>query len=166
MRRPFLLVTLAIVGAAALLAPATASADFQTLYNDFRADNVIDGCSYSAADLSAGLNEIPADVREYDPAFSDALNAALEQSAAGCNAAPKQAASIQNEISAPDGSPGPSPPKGLALGSSGDARQIPEVLIGLMVVLGAGLGAAGALVAARRYGWGASGRSQPKGSDA
>jgi hypothetical protein len=157
------LATFAIAVVALLLVPASAGADFQTLYNDYRADGFIDGCSYSAADLSAGLNDIPADVREYDPAFSDAINAALEQAAAGCNASP-QAASIKNEISAPDGSPGPAPPKGVTVPNPGGGRDMPAVLVALMVVLGAGLAAVGALAVARRYGGGASGRSQPKSS--
>jgi hypothetical protein len=163
MRLARLLLCLTVTGSAALLIPATAGASFQTLYNDYRADGVIDGCSYSTSDLSSGLNEIPADVREYDPAFSDALNAALEQSAAGCGAGPQQATTIRNEISAADGSPGPAPPKALNLGNPGDGRDIPAVLVALMVVLGAALGAAAALAAARRFGHGASSGSQPDG---
>jgi hypothetical protein len=158
------LATFAIAVVALLLVPASAGADFQTLYNDYRADGFIDGCSYSASDLSAGLNDIPADVREYDPAFSDAINAALEQAAVGCNASPQQAASIKNEISAPDGSPGPAPPKNVTVPDTGGGRDMPAVLVALMVVLGTGLGAVGALAVARRYGGGASGRSQPKSS--
>jgi hypothetical protein len=156
---------LGIAAALALTAPGLAQADFQTLFNDYRADGTIDGCNYSQSELSAGLSSVPSDVRQYDPGFSGAINAALEQAAAGCNASP-QAASVRNEISAADGSPGPAPPKGLALGNPGDARDIPAVLIALMVVLGAALGAAGALMAARRWGSGASSASQPKSSDA
>ncbi len=146
-----------------LLVPTSAGADFQTLYDDYRADGVIDGCSYSPAALSSGLNDIPADVREYDPAFSDAINAALEQAATGCGAGPqKAAASIKNEISASDGSPGPAPPQGLALAAAGDGRGVPAILLAVMIALGAALGAAGALGAARRYGRGAGRRSRSK----
>ena len=144
-----------------LLVPALAQADFQTLFNDYRADGTIDGCNYSESDLSAGLGSVPSDVRQYDPGFTDAINAALQQAAAGCNAGP-QAASIANEVSAADGSPGPAPPKGLALAKPGDARDIPVVLIALMVALAAALGAAATWAAGRRYGWGASSASQPK----
>ena len=161
MRTRVLMPLAIVVALSALLLPGLAQADFQTLFNDYRADGTIDGCNYSQSDLSAGLSSVPSDVRQYDPAFSDAINAAMEQAAAGCNASPK-AASVANEISAADGSPGPAPPKGLALASPGDARDIPAVLIALMVVLGAALGAAATWVAGRRYGWGASSASQPK----
>ena len=162
--RTRLLTPLTLVAAlAALLLPSLAQADFQTLFNDYRADGTIDGCNYSQSDLSAGLSSVPSDVRQYDPGFSDAINAAMEQAAAGCNASPQEA-SVANEISAADGSPGPAPPKGLALASPGDAREMPAVLIALMVALGAALGAAATWVAARRYGWGASSGSQPKSS--
>jgi hypothetical protein len=163
--RPRLLMPLTIaVALVAMLLPSLAQADFQTLFNDYRADGTIDGCNYSQSDLSAGLSSVPSDVRQYDPAFSDAINAALEQAAAGCNASPSEASSIKNEISAADGSPGPAPPKGLALASPGDAREIPAVLIALMVALGAALGAAAMWLAVRRYGRGASSASQPNSS--
>ena len=161
MRPGRLCASLIVVVAAALLAPAIAAASFQTLYDDYRADGVIDGCAYSTGDLSSGLNDIPADVREYDPAFSDAINAALEQTAGGCNASPQQAASIKNEISAADGSPGPAPPKGLALGNPGDGRDLPAVLVALMVVLGVALGAAAAFGVARRNGRRTGGGAEP-----
>lgn len=159
------LATLTIVASLGLLGlPSLAQADFQTLFDDYRADGAIDGCNYSQGDLSAGLSSVPSDVRQYDPGFSDAINAAMEQAAAGCNASPSEASSIKNEISAADGSPGPAPPQSLALADAGDGRDIPAVLIGVMVLLGAGLGAAVALLAARRYGRGASSASQPNSS--
>lgn len=166
MRPRGLLASLTVAAAVILIAPASAGADFQSLYNDFRADGVIDGCAYSAGDLSAGLNDIPADVREYDPSFSDAINAALEQTAGGCNASPKQAASIKNEISAADGSPGPAPPKGLALGEAGDGRSLPAVLVALMIVLGAGLGAAATVTAGRHRRRSAASGGGPERPDA
>jgi hypothetical protein len=118
---------------------------------------VIDGCGISAGELSSGLSEIPADVREYDPGFAAAINSALEQAAGGCDAAP-QAAKIENEVTAPDGSPGPARPKPLAFASTDSGRGMPAVLVGLMVVLGAALGTAALLVASRRYGWDVPGR--------
>ena len=160
--RPLMKLTIA-AALAALLLPSLAEADFQTLFDDYRADGAINGCNYSQSDLSAGLSSVPSDVRQYDPGFSEAINAALEQVAAGCNASPQEA-SVHNEISAADGSPGPAPPKGLALASPGDARDMPAVLIALMVVLGAALGAAATWAAGRRYGWGAGSASQPKSS--
>src|SRR5712691_9348839 len=108
------LLTLAIAAAALLLLPAAATADFQTLYEDYRADGVIDGCAYSASELGNGLSDIPADIREYDPGFAAAINTALEVAAAGCGKAPTVAAS-KNEKTAADGSPGPVAPHQLAV---------------------------------------------------
>jgi hypothetical protein len=130
--------TFAAFAAALLLAP-TAGAEFQNLYDDYRADGVIDGCSFPSSELSSGLTDIPADVREYDPGFAEAINAALEQAAGGCNVAPAEAAALKNEISAADGSPGPALPKGLAVAEVDGDQGLPAVLIALIVVVGAGL---------------------------
>ena len=159
MRAP-LIVALAL--GATMLLPASAGADFQTLYDDYRSDGIIDGCAYSSNELSAGLNDIPADVREYDHRFAEAINAALEQAAGGCNGSPEQA-SIRNEISAFDGSPGPAPPRGLPLASPAGGHGMPAVLVALMVLLGIGLGAAATLGAAHYYGWDL--RRRPLGAD-
>ena len=139
--------------AAALLLAAPAEADFQTLYDDYHTDGVIDGCSYSSSELSSGLSDIPADVREYDPGFAVAINAALEQAAAGCGEGPQEAAAIKNEISASDGSPGPAVPKSFAIPAVDGGRGLPAALIGLIAVLGLALAAAAALGVARYYGW-------------
>jgi hypothetical protein len=135
---------------AALLLAAPAQADFQTLYDDYRADGAIDGCAYTAGELSSGLGDIPADVRQYDPGFPDALNAALDQVAAGCHAAP---AAARNEVIAADGSPGPAVPHALAFKATGSDRGLPGVLIALIAVLAAALAAAGVFALARYYGW-------------
>jgi hypothetical protein len=135
----------------ALLLAAAAEADFQTLYDDYRADGAIDGCAYTAGELSNGLGDIPADVRQYDPGFPEALNAALDQVAAGCHAAP--AAVSRNEVTAADGSPGPAVPHALAFKATGSDRGLPGVLIALIAVLAAGLAAAGVFALARYYGW-------------
>ena len=141
--------TTILATAAALLLAAPARADFQTLYNDYRADGAIDGCAYSAGELSSGLTDIPADVREYDPGFTDAINAALERQAAGCGTAP-QAAATKNEVTASDGSPGPAVPHVLAIHTGGGGRSMPAVLVALIAVLGAVLGAAAVLAVRRR----------------
>jgi hypothetical protein len=146
------LLTLTLAAAVALMLPASAAADFQTLYDDYRTDGFIDGCSYSSSELSSGLSDIPADVREYDPGFSDALNAALEQSAAGCGVAP-QAAAAKNQTSAPDGSPGPVAPKPVAFHTGGSDRGLPAVLTAMIVLLAAALGAGAVLFASYYYGW-------------
>lgn len=151
-----------IVGASLLL-PATAAADFQTFYDDYRADGVIDGCAQSPAQLSAALGDIPADVREYDPGFADAINAALEQAATGCGTAPQEAAAIEDEVISADGSPGPALPKraGLAVPDSG--RDMPLVLVAVSVLLAATLAFAALLAVANRYGWDLRGRLAPVG---
>lgn len=149
--RPRLLATLTIAAAAAallLVLAAPAQADFQTLYDDYHADGVIDGCAYSASELGSGLTDIPADVREYDPGFTDAINAALEQIAAGCRTAP--AAATKNEVAAADGSPGPAAPHPLAIHAAETGPALPGVLAALIVVLGAALATA-AVLAVRRH---------------
>ena len=145
--RPRLLVTLTVAAAALLLA-APAQADFQTLYDDYHADGVIDGCSYSASELAAGLTDIPADVRQYDPGFTAAINGALDQVAAGCNAAP--AAATKNELATADGSPGPTAPHPLAVHAADAGPALPGVLAALIVLLGAGLATAAVLAVRRR----------------
>jgi hypothetical protein len=142
--------TTILAAAAVLLSAAPAQADFQTLYNDYRADGMIDGCAYSASELSSGLTDIPADVREYDPGFTDAINAALEQQAAGCGTTPK-AAQTKNEVTASDGSPGPAVPHVLTIHAAAGGRSMPGVLVALIAVLGAALGAAAALAIRRRH---------------
>ncbi len=104
---------------------------------------MIDGCAQSPGELSAALGDIPADVREYDPAFADAINAALEQAATGCGAAPQEAgAEIENEVISGDGSPGPAPPRSAGLAVPDSGTDMPPILIALSLLLAAGLGAA------------------------
>jgi len=141
----------AAVALIALAFPVQAGADFRTLYDDYRADGQIDGCDYDSSELSSGLGEIPADVREYDPGFSEALNSALEQLAAGCETAP-ETSDLSGGITAADGSPGPSPPRAVA-SAPAHADGLPAVLVTVIVGLGLCLGGAALLAAARRYGW-------------
>ena len=139
--------------AAGLLLAAPAQADFQTLYDQYRAHGGIDGCAVSSGELSNGLADIPADVREYDPGFAVAINGALEQAAGGCGEGPQKAAAIKNEISASDGSPGAAVPKAFAIPAADGGRGLPAALIGLIAVLGLALVAAAGLGVARYYGW-------------
>jgi hypothetical protein len=150
--RPASVLALAVLALLAL--PAIATADFQTLYDDYRTDGSIDGCAYSTAQLSAGLNGIPADVREYDPGFADAINAALEQAAGGCGVSPQAASSAHDQISAADGSPGPAAPNAATFRPGGESRSMPFVLGALIALLGAALAAAAILAADNHYGWG------------
>ena len=138
--------TLTIVAALSLvlLGPTTAAADFQSLFDDYRTDGVIDGCSYSSSELSAGLSDIPADVRQYDPTYVEAINTALYQSAAGCGLAPAETETA-NEVTAADGSPGPMVEKPTALRTAGAGRDVPAMLVALIAALGAALAACVAL---------------------
>jgi hypothetical protein len=135
---------------AVLMLPATARADFQTLYDDYRADGAIDGCAYSSSYLSSGLSEIPADVREYDPGFAEAINLALEQVAAGCGSTPQEA-KMKNAATAADGSPGPAEPRPVAFRAAATGRTIPAVLVAVIVSLAGGLGTAAVLAARRGF---------------
>jgi hypothetical protein len=157
--RPSLLATL-IIAAVALALPASAAADFQTLYSDYRADGVINGCAYPSSDLSSGLSDIPADVRQYDPGFTAAINAALDQVAAGCGTAP-QIAGARDEVSAADGSPGPAVPHRLAFVAAGTGRGLPAVLVALIALLGGALATAALLAWAHYYGWDLRARLAP-----
>jgi hypothetical protein len=135
--------------ALALGAPAAAGADFQALFDDYRSDSVIDGCTYSPAELGAALNEIPADVRQYDPGYTEAINLALEQSTAGCDEKPATAGPRSQTIAA-DGSPGPKPPPAASLRTAGPGRDVPVALLALIFLLGGSLVAAGAYALGRR----------------
>jgi hypothetical protein len=157
--------TIATLSAGLLLA-SPAWADFQTLYDDYRADGTINGCAFSSGELSGGLTDIPADVREYDPGFAEAINTALEQAAAGCGSAPAGAAAIKNEITAGDGSPGPAVPKAFVLAPADGGRGLPGVLIGLIALLGIALAAAALVGVAHYYGWDLRRRLAPAGTAA
>jgi hypothetical protein len=123
----------------ALALPAPAGADFRTLYDDYSSDGQIEGCDYEPSELTSSLGEIPADVREYDPAFSEALNTALEQLAAGCESSLEDT-ELAGGSTAEDGSPGPSIPRAVSPEVAPDGGGLPAVLLALIAV-------------ARRYGW-------------
>ena len=142
----------ATVALGALALPSSAAADFQTLYDDYRSDGQIDGCEYYSSDLAAGLGAIPADVREYDPGFAEALNGALEQLAAGCGETTEPSSSATAGITADDGSPGPTRPQSIGLATN-EVDTLPGVLFAVIVVLGALLAVAALLGAARFFGW-------------
>jgi hypothetical protein len=151
MRVPLIPLPIFAAVVALLVLPAAAEADFQTLYDDYRNDGAINGCAYSSSDLTAGLSSIPADVREYDPGFAEALNSALEQLAAGCNPT-SDSFSDQAGATTADGSPAPPSPKPLRFTEEGEAGP-PAVLLGMMLLLAASLATAGLLAASRYYGW-------------
>jgi hypothetical protein len=141
----------------ALLAPATAVAQVERLYDEYkRTGGQIDACAYSAGELSAALGQIPADVRAYDPGFADALNLALDEHVAGCGKAqPKQQAPQRSSGTAvaSDGSPGPANPAPTKLATATEKPGFPAALVAVMVLLGVVLGLAAGVVIARYYGW-------------
>jgi hypothetical protein len=142
---------------ALLVTPAPAAADlFDDLYEEYRTTNVINGCRYDAADLRDALAGVPPDISAYDPGFADALNAALEQRASGCDGSAVlslQLPPAAGAVEAADGSPGPGPAEPLVAlpqpdPSSPDRRPAGVLAAGLGVLACAG--AALAAVGGRR----------------
>ena len=78
------MIALVWIGVTAI-SPGLAFANRESTYDEYRATGVVQGCDYSAEELRAALDDIPPDIRAYDPGFADALNAALEQGAAACS---------------------------------------------------------------------------------
>lgn len=142
MRRSIIL-AVAVACLAATTTPADAAPRFRALYDEYLRSGQISGCAHSEAELESALTSIPADIQAYDPAFSDALNAALEDRAAGCSA-PSLGSGGNAGATASDGSPGPPPvtvPRAPAPVPSGPSALPLELLF-----LG-GLAAAGLLTA-------------------
>jgi hypothetical protein len=108
MRRSIIL-AVAVACLAATTTPADAAPRFRALYDEYLRSGQISGCAHSEAELESALTSIPADIQAYDPAFSDALNAALEDRAAGCSAPPSPGSGGTAGATASDGSPGPPP---------------------------------------------------------
>lgn len=142
---------------ALLVAPPSASADlFDDLYEEYRTGGLINGCRYDAADLRDALAGVPPDISAYDPGFADALNAAIEQRASGCDGSAVlslQLPPAAGAVEAGDGSPGPGPAEPLVAlphpdPSSPDRRPAGILAAGLGVLACAG--AALAAVAGRR----------------
>jgi hypothetical protein len=144
-----------------LLVPAIARADFGTLYRDYTADSAIDGCKYSASELRAGLGQIPADVRQYDPQFELALESALEQRLGGCKAAATGPAGNRGIKTVADGSPSPRSlhPAPLAAVATDDGT--PAVVVAMIVLLAAVLALAAILGLAGYFGWSVDEASAP-----
>ena len=110
MRRIPLITAVAVL--LGMLAPAAAPGQLSELYEEYLASGVVAGCAHTQADLEGALKDIPADIRAYDPGFSTALTNALEQRAAGCEAAEQLAEDVLiptlfGTSEAEDGSPGP-----------------------------------------------------------
>ena len=142
MRRVALLAFLACLGAAV---PAHA-AGVQTLYDEYLSVGAVSGCGHTSGELESALSSIPADIVAYDPGFEQALNAALEQRASGCNRVSEQADELRSDylggaISAPDGSPGPPPAPLRSALSPPPAPETPGSPI-VAIPLAVGIGAA------------------------
>jgi hypothetical protein len=137
------------VATIALALPAIAGADFSGLYGEYRDFGLVDGCAHPEADLRQALEDIPPDIRAYDPGFGDALGGALEQRALGCDpeSGPAENPDISGIAIAADGSPGPAGAAPLAASEAGDAGP-PAALIALLAALAGALLAAIVLLAA------------------
>jgi hypothetical protein len=130
MRRSIIL-AVAVACLAAATTPAAAAPRFRALYDEYLRSGVISGCAHSEAELESALTSIPADIRAYDPAFSDALNSALEDRVAGCSGPAPEPAAGSAGVTASDGSPGPPPvavPKAAAPAPSGPSALPLELL--------------------------------------
>jgi hypothetical protein len=160
MRRSIIL-TVAVACLAAASTPAGAAPRFRALYDEYLRSGQISGCAHSEAELESALTSIPADIQAYDPAFSDALNSALEDRAAGCSVPVPGPSAGGAGVTASDGSPGPPPvtvPSAPAPAPSGPSALPLELLFH------GGLAAAGlltAVVLSSRWGRRRGSRPQP-----
>lgn len=80
--KPSRVLNLALAAFAATLVfvPAVASA---STYDDYSQDGSIGACDYSAGQLQGDIDGAPADIRQYDPGYVEALNRALNERASG-----------------------------------------------------------------------------------
>lgn len=143
-----------LAAAFALGAAGSVTAAPEDIYDTYREDGLISGCSYSAADLREALATIPADVRAYDPGFADAVGLALEQRAGGCEGSPDGDGDAEagGAVSADDGSPGPAAPLSdppAAAPEDRDGGGVPALVLAV-AGLGAGLLVLGAMPPGRR----------------
>jgi hypothetical protein len=75
---------LATSAAVAPVAHAAKGNAFLVTFYDYKADGVINGCSYTESQLKDAQSQVPPDIEQYAPDFPGALQAALEQRARGC----------------------------------------------------------------------------------
>jgi hypothetical protein len=139
----------------AILAAAPAKADLGDLYEEYRQTGNVTGCGRSAPELRDALDDVPADIRAYDPGFVAELESALEQRASGCARAAIPLAGVQiafgQERRSADGSPAPAdprapvPPAGLGEVAA-ESRTSPAWLLAGLAIAIAGLLAAVVLV--------------------
>jgi hypothetical protein len=79
-RASTLVLTLLAVLAVAPMAHANA---FKDIFGAYRKSGKIDGCKYSATQLTQAKNQIPNDIEQYAPDFPNALDNAIQQRASG-----------------------------------------------------------------------------------
>jgi hypothetical protein len=83
-RATTLLLTLLAVLAVAPVAHANA---FKDIFGAYRKSGKVDGCKYSATQLTQAKKQIPNDIEQYAPDFPNALDNAIQQRASGsCDA--------------------------------------------------------------------------------
>lgn len=91
---------------APLAVPAAAAADdFQTIFQDYKADGQLNGC-YKAYQLHNAGQQIPPDIEQYAPGFGDAVAGAQS----GCNRGGRQPAEEEPVAPISAGTPGPGTP--------------------------------------------------------
>jgi hypothetical protein len=149
-----------------MLAPAAARADFGDLYRDYTNDGAINGCKHSPAELRAGLGQIPADVRQYDPGFEQALEGALEQRVGGCGTLSLAPSGSGGTRTTADGSPGPRSAGATSAQAVSQGHGVPAVIVAMIVLLGAVLLVAALFGLAAYFGWNLERAAMPAGGRA
>lgn len=71
------------------VAPAAHANAFKDIFGAYRKSGKVDGCAYSAKQLTDAKQQVPNDIAQYAPDFPNALDNAIQQRAAGtCAKAP------------------------------------------------------------------------------
>ena len=85
---------IALTCAAALLVPAAAHANaFDDTLKEYTQTGAVDGCKYTAAQLSQAKAQMPKDIAQTAPGYPAQLAAAAQKRAKGCTKAEEQATS-------------------------------------------------------------------------
>lgn len=109
MRRCLLIALLAV----GLLGAVAYAAAFDRVFKAYQETGRIDPCRFSEKELEQASSSIPNDIDAYAPDFRNALQAALEQRAAGgCRATPKERTGTTGATGAAPTATTPAPPGG------------------------------------------------------
>lgn len=76
-------VVVVAVFAALFMARSAMAADVNDIFNDYQKNGSINACKYSPGDLQRAGGQLPSDVEQYSPSFSDQLNQARGQQCGG-----------------------------------------------------------------------------------